>query len=73
MSFFLFSFLRALSAAESRNSLSPDTADYAVAIFGGFHLLGGIYWFFGGKKRTHAVHEAKLEAEGEGSELSATE
>lgn len=51
----------------------PNSADFAVAIFGGFHLLGGIYWFFGGQKRTHTVHEAKLEAEGEGSEFGAAE
>ncbi|POY70549.1 hypothetical protein BMF94_6463 [Rhodotorula taiwanensis] len=54
----------------------PVTAgnmNFAVAIFGGFHLLGGIYWFFGGQKRTHTVHEAKLEAEGEGSEFGAAE
>lgn len=43
--------------------------DYAVAIFGGAHIIGGIYWFCGGKKRVHAVHDAKLDCEG-GDEAS---
>ncbi|TKA53475.1 hypothetical protein B0A53_04469 [Rhodotorula sp. CCFEE 5036] len=50
----------------------PVTAgnmNYAVAIFGGAHIIGGIYWFCGGKKRVHAVHDAKLDCEG-GDEAS---
>ena len=32
-------------------------ADYACALFGGAHVLCGIYWFIGGKKRAHNFHE----------------
>ncbi|BGP49338.1 hypothetical protein JCM10450v2_005226 [Rhodotorula kratochvilovae] len=37
--------------------VSGENMNYACAIFGGAHVLCGIYWFIGGKKRAHNFHE----------------
>lgn len=65
------SFLRSCCSGDEYKHLTlfldvfaSATTDYAVAIFGGAHIIGSIYWFCGGKKRVHAVHDAKLDCEG---------
>ncbi|GAA5942246.1 hypothetical protein JCM3775_001365 [Rhodotorula graminis] len=42
--------------------VTGDNMNYACAIFGGAHVLAGIYWFIGGKKRVHNFHGTVGEA-----------
>ncbi|GAA5983798.1 hypothetical protein JCM10908_005931 [Rhodotorula pacifica] len=52
--------------------VSASNMNYACALFGGAHIVGGIYWFFGGRKRIHAVHDSRLEV-GEGNGIETDE
>ncbi|GAA5919709.1 hypothetical protein JCM6882_008439 [Rhodosporidiobolus microsporus] len=37
---------------------TAETMNWACVIFAGAHLVLGIYWFYGGRKAAHVIHEA---------------